>query len=88
MEGAPCLGPALEHGCTVDQIASIWMNEKFLDGWNTEAGNYMIATVKLFFRCFAKGGGKGLPRMCQALRGWKRKAPSHTRLPLPWEAVA
>eukprot|EP00971_Amphidinium_carterae_P309235 6145066-Amphidinium_carterae.1 len=40
---------------------------------------YMIATAKVFFRAFGRGGGQKLPLASQALKGWCVRAPATSR---------
>ena len=70
-----------------DRLLTDWMDHEYLDGWNPERGSSLIAAVKWIHPIFARGGAP-LPMTYQALKGWKRKVPSRSRLPLPWEVVA
>lgn len=84
---------ARENGCEFDaaegdRLLAAWMEEKFMQGWNAYVGSTGLATVKYMLPDFGRGGKLGLPESLQAMRGWKKKAPAHSRLPLPWEVVA
>jgi hypothetical protein len=72
----------------VDNKLVVWMQAMFLDGLQSEKGSLGIAAVKYHWPEFGHRGALGLPRADQALRGWRRRAPLTSRLPLPWEVVA
>jgi hypothetical protein len=72
----------------VDNNLAVWMQAMFLEGLQSEKGSLAIAAVKYQWPEFGRRGALGLPRADQALRGWRRRAPLTSRLPLPWEVVA
>jgi hypothetical protein len=72
----------------VDNNLAVWMQAMFLEGYQSEKGSLAIAAVKYEWPEFGHRGALALPRADQALRGWRRRAPLTSRLPLPWEVVA
>jgi hypothetical protein len=64
-----------------------WMDAQFLGGEQADLGSKMLAAVRFFSPRFGKGGDLKLPLASQALKGWRKKAPSKSRMPLPIEAV-
>jgi len=72
----------------LDALVARWMEADFLDGQQSARGNKMIAAVRFAFPAARRGGQLSLPRAAKALKGWRLRAPTRTRLPLPWEVVA
>ena len=72
---------------TADDLLAHWMDQQYAEGWNPERGAYMLAALKFMMPQFGRGG-HGLPRALQALRGWRKRVPARTGLPLPSEIVA
>ena len=70
---------------TVESILCQQLEELFLDGCDLASGQYLIAAV-IFFNLSLKS--QAMPRVKQALQGWRRLAPPQARLPIPYEAVA
>jgi integrase len=85
-----CFARSVNLDATVetDEVLTRWLDKRFLEGWNIQVANFAVASTKFMLPRFARHGGAALPRSLLALRGWKRKAPAHSRLPLPYEAVA
>jgi len=65
-----------------------WMETEFLCGAQPHRGSLAMAAVKFMWPDYGRKGSLKLPRSDMALRGWKRRAPPGSRLPLPWEVVA
>ena len=50
-------------------------------------GLKLMAAVQYMVADYRRGGKLSLPRMSQALRGWRRLVPLKSRRPLPWPVV-
>ena len=76
---------------TVDTLRAERMDQQYLPGRSPGRGSYRVAAVN-FMIPLCTQVELGLPFTYQALRGWRWKAPPHSRLPLPgalpWGGVA
>ena len=66
-------------------------NQLFFFGHDASRGDRLLAAVIDRAPRFGKYGKEGLPRMAQALRGWKKRTPARSRTRLPlfiWCAIA
>lgn len=70
----------------VDAVASLFLENKYLEGEDMSMGSYAVAAIT-HFRPDLKGP-HGLPRTQQALKGWRKLCPPRSRMPLPFEVVA
>lgn len=53
-----------------------------------DQGTKLLAAVQWHLPQFdRKNGRTALPRAARALQGWHKRAPRHTRQPLPWPAL-
>ena len=48
----------------------------------------MYAAIRFAVPAYSSHGHLHLPRVCRALKGWRRMSPQKTRRPLPWDVVA
>ena len=85
-----CALSALEFStpAVMDEAASLWLEEEYLEGEHSSKGAYMVAAIKYFHPEYSRVCCFSLPCSAQALAGWKRLDPSMSRLPLPLEVVA
>ena len=84
--GGPRRGAELGND-EIDGVTARWMEAEFLNGEPADMGSRMLAAIKFFRPEFSRSGSASLPKATQALRGWKRRAPTQTKMPLPFEAV-
>ncbi|CAK0792456.1 unnamed protein product, partial [Prorocentrum cordatum] len=67
----------------VDEALVQLMDLMYLDGWQVDQGEKLLAAVKLGIPRFSRAGLGGLPRAARALRGFRKAAPEACRLGLP-----
>ena len=72
----------------VDAALALALEETFFEGENVGIGQKMFAATLFFDHRCSKEAGGFMPLSRRSLRGWKRLAPTHSRLPLPYEVVA
>lgn len=66
-----------------DALLARFMNRLFLDGFQADEGQKLIAAVGHAFPRYTKAGMGFLPRSLRCLRGWAKLAPARQRLPMP-----
>ena len=71
----------------LDEALLVWMHERFFDGAAADEGNTLLAALT-YLRTDLSRGAPELPRARRAAAGWRKMAPSRSRLPLPWEVAA
>ena len=72
----------------LDAVLVVYFTEMFLEGYNVEAGAYLLAGLNHFLPAVLDGAGQRvLPRCHRALKGWRKLAPPQMRLPMPRAAV-
>jgi len=81
-------GVKMRTAAEVEDALPAYFEELFTAGAPSWRGTYAIASLIYFQPHLGTKAGCFLPRSRQALRGWKRKRPAVSRLPLPWEVVA
>ena len=69
-----------------DVLLTVFANHLFKQGVGAGEGDKLRAAFAAFHPAFARGGGRGLPRLRRALRGWTQIAPSTPTTAMP-EAV-
>eukprot|EP00959_Pyramimonas_sp_CCMP1952_P380578 7973380-Pyramimonas_sp.AAC.1 len=67
----------------VDEALAQLMDLMYLDGWQVDQGEKLLAAVKLGIPRFSRAGLGGLPRAARALRGFWKAAPVACRFGLP-----
>ncbi|CAE8582583.1 unnamed protein product [Polarella glacialis] len=76
-------GVEINSAEVMDQALVDWCDMQYLDGHSHDQGDLMKAAVEFKLPSFAKDGDLKLPRFRRTLKGWRKKAPSQTRLPAP-----
>ena len=72
----------------VDENLAAYLDHEYLKGEHLSRGNHVFASVLYFAPKLSKSGGGRMVKTRQALRGWKRLAPSGSRLAMPFEVMA
>jgi len=72
----------------VEEKVPLYLEELYAEDEPVSTGDYVLAALAHFVPRFSVRANCGLPRCRQALKGWRRKRPAASRLPLPWEVVA
>ena len=67
---------------TFDQHLQDFLHDKYFDGEHSSFGNCCMAAVIWKYPQFGRHGSVGLPLSHQSLKGWRKLAPSMTRLPM------
>ena len=70
----------------LDGLLCEWMDEEYFEGNDAWKGGHLMAALQ-WISPHWKGPG-ALFRSHQALKGWRNKTPSRSRLPLPQEVVS
>ena len=70
---------------TTDSVIADFCDELYLNGCQNDAGYKLISAWKYFHPEYNRGGGMRLPLTTQCMKGWKKAAPSRSRVPLPLE---
>ena len=65
-----------------------YLDHLFQEGENIASAMGVFAAVLFYHPMCGKASGATMHRCRQSMRGWKRLAPSRSRLPLPYEAVS
>jgi hypothetical protein len=74
----------------VDAELVRYFNERFGAGMPAHHGEVCMAALMHFLPQYSKVGDSKLPRAWRALKGWRRRAPSRSRLAYPlqvWAAI-
>ena len=71
-----------------DKVLCQQLEEQFLDGLSVASGQYLVAAFLYSSLSLRSPSMQLLPRVKQALAGWKRLAPLQARMPIPYEVVA
>eukprot|EP00405_Crypthecodinium_cohnii_P031310 CAMPEP_0206518086 /NCGR_PEP_ID=MMETSP0324_2-20121206/64378_1 /ASSEMBLY_ACC=CAM_ASM_000836 /TAXON_ID=2866 /ORGANISM="Crypthecodinium cohnii, Strain Seligo" /LENGTH=406 /DNA_ID=CAMNT_0054011393 /DNA_START=67 /DNA_END=1288 /DNA_ORIENTATION=- len=73
---------------SIDSIVVQYLDLLFFDGANIGNGEKVVAALRFLLPHLGVGPLKTeLPRCARSLRSWKKLAPGHMRLPIPFEAV-
>jgi len=72
----------------VDAALALLLEETFFEGENVGVGEKLFASVLFFRHQCSKEAGGAMPSSRRALRGWRKLAPPHSRLPLAYEVIA
>ena len=72
----------------LDAALDLWMTENYVDAKESWEGSHMLAALEWHDPRYGRQGDLRLPLAHQALKGWRRLAPGHSRLPLPAQVVA
>ena len=76
-------GVPLASAAQLDVALVSRFDELFAKGHAPEEGSRLIAALKFALPDLRCAGPAALPRGTRALQAWRRRAPSHQRLPLP-----
>lgn len=77
-------GMQLTSPAEVEEAIVSCMNEMFLDGLPAHKGEKLWAALQWRHPEIGRRGSVTLPRVAQALQGWRKGAPSAQRLPMAW----
>ena len=72
----------------VETNLPLYFEEQYAEDEPVSTGDYVLAAFIFFLPQYGTNALCGLPLCRQSLRGWRRKKPASSRLPLPWEVVA
>ena len=76
-------GPLVEDE-EVDDAMVQFMNRRFSHGLPAHDGEVTLAGLMHFQQRYSKAGTHSLPRSWRALKGWRRRAPSRSRVAFPF----
>lgn len=77
-------GLTLDSAEEVETAILAHMNEMFLEGLAAHHGEKLVAALQWRHPELGRRGDVSMPRVSQALQGWRRGAPSAQRLPMAW----
>jgi len=72
---------------SLDRYLSDFFDLRFMQGYAAEQGEKTLAALQHFHPEYGKFGRHSLPLTGRCLKGWRRIAPGHARLPIPWLAL-
>ena len=79
------LGEVAEDDVAIDDSLCRFMTRLWLQGEQSNMGDYLLAT-RLFFRPeFSMWGLRKVPRAWRSLKGWRRCTPPRSRRALAWQ---
>jgi len=71
----------------LDAAGCEYLEHLYFEGYNHDAGDRLLASLRYCSLLLATLGKAALPRMQRSLRGFRRLAPGASRAPLPFVAV-
>ncbi len=84
LDDATAHGERLVADIEVDDSAVRRCNDLYRTGFSANKGETMFAAICRFVPDFGKFGRRRLPRLQRALKGWRRRVPSRSRLCRCW----
>ena len=72
----------------LDRAIVKYMTNRFLKGHECSDGEKLLAGWTTIMPEYGRLGSRHIPRTWRSLKGWRKVAPTRSRKPLPWPAVA
>ena len=88
LQWADSRGLALVEDAAVDEAVVQYMTDSYAAGLQAHVGEVLAAGLIHFLPAYGRLGCRRLPRMWKALKGWRLRTPSRSRVPFPFPVWA